>query len=97
VTNVIVVTATTASGFPVNGGTTTFSDTWTVLSLPITAHLDRQGSFLALSWVGGTGPYRVQKATNLALADWQDYLTNAQAPLMLEADDPIGFFRVVEP
>ncbi len=97
VTNVIVVTATTASGFPVNGGTTTFSDTLSVLSLPITVRLNRQGSILALSWIGGTGPYRVQKATNLTLADWQDYRTNAQSPITLEADDPIGFYRVVEP
>jgi hypothetical protein len=96
-TNVIVVTAMTASGFPVNGGATTFSDTLSVQSLPITVRVNRQGSILALSWIGGTGPYRVQKATNLTLADWQDYLTNAQSPLTLEADDPIGFFRVVEP
>ena len=96
-TNVIVVTATTASGFPVNGGTTTFSDTLSVLSLPIRVRLNRQGSILALSWIGGTGPYRVQKATNLTLADWQDYLTNALSPVTLEADDPIGFYRVVEP
>jgi poly(3-hydroxybutyrate) depolymerase len=96
-TNVIVVTATTASGFPVNGGTTTFSDTLSVLSRLITVRLNRQGSILALSWIGGTGPYRVQKATNLTLADWQDYLTNAQSPVTLEAHDPIGFYRVVEP
>jgi poly(3-hydroxybutyrate) depolymerase len=96
-TNVIVVTATTASGFPVNGGTTTFSDTLSVLSPQITVRLNRQGSILALSWIGGTGPYRVQKATNLTLADWQDYLTNAQSPVPLEAQDPIGFYRVVEP
>jgi poly(3-hydroxybutyrate) depolymerase len=96
-TNVIVVTATTASGFPVNGGTTTFSDTLSVLSRLITVRLNRQGPILALSWIGGTGPYRVQKATNLTLADWQDYLTNAQSPVPLEADDPIGFYRVVEP
>jgi predicted esterase len=96
-TNVIIVTATTASGFPVNGGTTTFSDTIFVASLPITIGLNRQGSILTLSLIGGTGPYRVQKATNLTLADWQDYLTNAQFPLTLEADDPIAFYRVVEP
>jgi len=96
-TNVIVVTATTASGFPVNGGTTTFSDTISVASLPITVRLNRQGSIPALSWTGGTGPYRVQKATNFTLADWQDDLTNAQSPLSLEADDSIGFYRVVEP
>jgi predicted esterase len=96
-TNVIVVTATTPSGFPVNGGTTTFSDTLSVLSRLITVRLNRQGSILALSWSGGTGSYRVQKATNLTLADWQDYRTNAQSPVTLEAHDPIGFYRVVEP
>ena len=96
-TNIIVVTATTASGFPVNGGTTTFSDTLSVLSRLITVRLNRQGSILTLSWIGGTGPYRVQKATNLTLADWQDYRTNAQSPVTLEAHDPIGFYRVVEP
>lgn len=96
-TNVIVVTATTASGFPVNGGTTTFSDTLSVLSLPITVHLNLQGSILTLSWTGGTGPCRVQKATSLTLADWQDYLTNAQSPVTLEAHNPSGFYRVVEP
>jgi predicted esterase len=96
-TNAIVVTATTASGFPVNGGTTTFSDTLSVLSLPITVRLNRQGSILSLSWIGGTGPYRVQKATNLTLADWQDYLISAQSPVTLDAHDPIGFYRVVEP
>jgi hypothetical protein len=79
-TNVIVVTAMTPSGFPVNGGTTTFSETRSVLSRLITVRLNRQGSILALSWIGGAGPYRVQKATNLKLADWQDHLTNAQSP-----------------
>jgi uncharacterized repeat protein (TIGR02543 family) len=34
-TNVIVVTATAPSGFPVNGGTTTFSETLSVLSVPM--------------------------------------------------------------
>jgi poly(3-hydroxybutyrate) depolymerase len=97
VTNVIVVTATTASGFPVNGGTTTFSDTIFVQSLPITVRLDHQRSILTLSWIGGTGPYRVQKAANLSPADWQDYLANAQSPFTLEGNDPIGFYRVVEP
>jgi len=96
-TNVIVVTATTASGFPFNGGATTFSDTLFVQSLPITVGLNRQGLILTLSWIGGTGPYRVQKATNLSLGDWQDYPTNTQFPLTLEADEPIGFYRVVEP
>jgi hypothetical protein len=95
--NVIVVTATTASGFPVNGGTTRFSDTLSVLSLPITVRLNRQGSILTLSWIGGTGPYRIQKATNLTPADWQDHLTNAQSPVTLEAHGPISFYRVVEP
>ena len=90
-------TATIASGFPVNGGTSTFSDTLSIHLLPITVRLNRQGSILTLSWIGGTGPYRVQKARNLMVADWHDYLINAQSPVTLEADDPIGFYRVVEP
>ncbi len=96
-TNIIVVTATTASGFPVNGGTTTFSDTLSVLFLPITVSVHRQGSILALSWTGGTGPYRVQRATNLTRADWQDYRTNVQSPLTPESEGPAGFYRVVQP
>ena len=94
-TNVIVVSATTASGFHVNGGTTTFSDTLSVLSLPITVRLDRQGAILTLSWTGGMAPYRVQKATNLKMADWKDYRTNAEFPLTLDVDDHLGFYRVV--
>jgi len=96
-TNVIVVTAITASGFPVNGGTTTFSDTLFVASLPIILSLKLQASKVSLSWIGGTGPFRVQKATNLSLADWQDYQTNAQPPLTLDAGGATGFYRVVEP
>ena len=90
-------TATTASGFPVNGGTTTFSDTLSIHLLPITVRLNRQGSILTLSWIGGTGPYRVQKATNLSWPTGTTISTNAQSPVTLEADDPIGFYRVVEP
>jgi hypothetical protein len=33
----------------------------------------------------------------LTLADWQDYLANAQFPLTLDTDEPIGFYRVVQP
>ena len=34
---------------------------------------------------------------DLMLPDWQEYLTNAEFPLTLEADDSIGFYRVLGP
>lgn len=94
-TNVIVVTATTASGFPVLGGTTTFSDTLSVVSLPISVRLDRQGAILTLSWTGGRAPYRVQQATRLTQPNWQDYRTNASFPITLDVVDQLGFYRVL--
>ena len=96
-TNVIVVTATTASGFPVNGGTTTFSDTLSVLSLPIRVTLARQGTDVILTWTGGTGPYRIQRATDLGLADWHDSRTNAVSPAPIDLQGEAGFYRIVEP
>jgi hypothetical protein len=48
-------------------------------------------------WIGGTGPYRVQKATNLTLAEWQDYLTNAMSPALIDLPGEAGFYRIVEP
>jgi len=96
-TNVIVVTATTASGFPVNGGTTTFSDTLFVLSLPITVTVAPQGSEAILTWTGGAGPYRIQRATDLGLADWHDLQTNAVSPALIELQGEAAFYRIVEP
>jgi hypothetical protein len=96
-TNVIVVTATTASGFPVNGGTTTFSDTLSVLSLPIRVTLVQQGTEALLAWTGGTGPYRIQRATDLGLADWHDLRTNAVSPALIDFQGESGFYRIVEP
>jgi hypothetical protein len=96
-TNIIIVTATIPSGFPVNGGATTFSDTLSVQSLPIKVNINLQGSMLTLSLSGGAGPFRVQKATNLTVSDWQDYLANAEFPLTLPVDDTLAFYRVMEP
>ena len=96
-TNVIVVTATTASGFPVNGGTTTFSDTLSVLSLPIRVTLARQGTEVILTWTGGTGPYRIQRATDLGLAGWHDLRANAVSPALIDLQGEAGFYRIVEP
>lgn len=96
-TNVIVVTATTASGFPVNGGTTTFSDTLSVASLPITATLALQEPEAVLTWTGGAGPYLIQRATDLGLADWHDWRANAVSPALLDLQGEAGFYRIVEP
>lgn len=96
-TNVIVVNATSASGFPVNGGTTTFSDTLSVLSLPISATLNPQGTEAILAWTGGTGPFRIQRATDLGLADWHDWRANAVSPARIELQGEAGFYRIVEP
>jgi poly(3-hydroxybutyrate) depolymerase len=96
-TNVIVVVATTASGFPYNGGTTTFSDTLSVLSLSISVTFALQGSELTLTWTGGTGPYLIQRATDLGLADWQDWRANAVSPTLIDVQGAAGFYRTVEP
>jgi predicted esterase len=96
-TNVIVLTATIASGFPVNGGTTTFSDTRSVLSLPISVTLAQQGTEAILTWTGGTGPYRIQRATDLGPADWHDLRTNAVSPALIDLQGEAGFYRIVEP
>ncbi len=96
-TNVIVVTATTASGFPVNGGTTTFSDTLSVLSFPITVTLVPQGTEAVLAWTGGTGPYRIQRTTDLGLADWHDLRANAVSPALIDLQGETEFYRIVGP
>lgn len=97
VTNLIVVTAwsTNSISGTVRGGYTTFNDTLTVIQLPIQATLRWQATGLILSWTGGGPPYRVQRASDLALGDWTDFLTNAVPPVGLPADNATGFYRVV--
>ena len=91
-----MVTRLSSSGFPVNGGTTTYSDTVAVLSLPIRASLVVQGAATMLTWSGGAGPYQVQRATDLGLNDWQTVRGDAVSPVVLGVQDRTGSFRVVE-
>jgi hypothetical protein len=92
-TNVVVVTATAVwpSGA---GGPTTFNSTLSVVCAPIHATLAVQGSTVTLSWTGGVGPFSVQWATDLGLADWTDYRTHAEAPVALPLEGAARFYRV---
>jgi predicted peptidase len=94
-TNVIVVTGTTTSWAPACGGNTTFNDTLMVVSSPIQATLELQGTSALLNWTGGGPPYRIQHATDLIAADWMDVLSNATPPVILSPTNPVGFYRVV--
>lgn len=96
-TNPIVVTATTTSWAPANGGNTTFNDTLTVIQSPLRAMLSLQGTNALLTWSGGGAPYRVQSATNLTSGEWADLLPNATAPVIvpLPLAPQAAFYRVV--
>jgi poly(3-hydroxybutyrate) depolymerase len=94
-TNLIIVTGTTTSWAPAFGGNTTFNDTLAVIQSPIRAMLTLQGTDLFLGWTGGGPPYRVQRATDLAVGDWTDFPTNATPPVTLPLDGAIGFYRIV--
>jgi len=94
-TNIVVVVGTTTSWAPAFGGNTTFNDTLTVIQAPIRATLALQGMGASLNWTGGGPPYRVQRATDLAVCDWTDFLTNAVPPVSLPLDGPSGFYRIV--
>ena len=93
-TNIVTVLATTTSWVPAYGGTTTFNDTVTVIQSTILAALTLQGTEAILDWAGGTPPYRVQRATDLAAGDWTDYLTNATPPVPLPLTGQAGFYRI---
>jgi len=77
------------------GGTTTFSDTLTVVCSPIQATLALEGTTALLNWTGGGLPYRIQRATDLIAADWTDVLSNATPPVILLPTSPVGFYRIV--
>jgi hypothetical protein len=94
-TNFIIVTATTTSWWPANGGNTTFNDTLTVIQSPIRATLALQGTQAILNWTGGGPPYRVQRETDLTLGDWLDVLTNAVPPVTLTLERQAEFYRIV--
>ncbi len=94
-TNLVVVVATTTSWCPAFGGNTTFNDTLTVIQSPLRASLTLQGTNAVLNWTGGGSPYRVQRATDLAIGDWVDVLTDAVPPVSLPTEGQAGFYRVV--
>ncbi len=94
-TNLVVLTATTTSWAPAWGGSTTFNGSITVVSSPIRAILTSQGSRASLNWTGGGPPYRIQRATDLALDDWTDVLSDATPPVTLPLSGRAGFYRIV--
>ena len=92
---VVVVAVTTTSWAPAFGGSTTFSDTLTVIQSPIQATLTLQGTEALLNWSGGGPPYRVQRATDLAAGIWTDCLADATPPVHLSPTNQAGFYRIV--
>ena len=93
--NVVTVVAATTSWVPALGGSTTFNDALTAIQSPIRATLVLQGAEAILNWTGGGPPYRVQRATDLAVGDWTEFPTNATPPVILPLDGAAGFYRVV--
>lgn len=81
------------------GGTTVFQST-TVFSLPPAGAAmslsvaAEEGRNLALSWLGGTGPFLVQHTAALGAGAWNDLLTTTNRSLTLPMAGPAGFFRV---
>jgi hypothetical protein len=63
--------------------------------LALRATLVLQGAGATLNWGGGVPPYRVQRATDLALGDWTDVLTNAVPPVTLTLERRAEFYRIV--
>lgn len=94
-TNIVAVVATTTSWVPAYGGRTTFNDTLIVIQSPLRATLTFQGANALLNWTGGGPPYGVQRATDLAAADWTDLLPNATPPVTLPLTGQAGFYRIV--
>ena len=94
-TNVVVVVGTTTSWAAAFGGNTTFNDALTVIQSPIRAMLTLQETNALLSWTGGGPPYHVQRATDLIVGDWTDFLPDATPPVSLPLDGPAGFYRIV--
>jgi hypothetical protein len=103
-TNSVVLLATTTSwagyggaGAAGSGGNTTFNRTLTVIQSPLHATLTLQGTNTVLSWTGAAGPFRVQRASNLAAGDWTDLFPNATPPvtLPLPLGGEAGFYRIV--
>jgi hypothetical protein len=65
------------------------------VTLALRASLVLQASGATLNWTGGVPPYRVQRATDLALGDWTDVLTDAVPPAALPLERDAGFYRII--
>lgn len=53
-----------------------------------------EGRNLAMSWLGGTGPFLVQHSTSLGTDAWTDLITTPGRSLAVPMVGPAGFFRV---
>jgi hypothetical protein len=56
----------------------------------------RQGNDLVLSWLGGTAPYQVQIATNLASLNWQNLGPSINSNhIVITPSNPAAFYRIL--
>jgi len=94
-TNLISVIGTTTTWSPSLGGNTTFNDTLTVVCSLIQATLALEGTTALLNWTGGGPPYRIQRATDLAIGDWTGFFSNATPPVALSLTNAAGFYRIL--
>ncbi len=96
-TNVVLVTASTTSWSPANGGETSLNDTLIVIHAPLHLSLRWQATALELDWTGAGPPYTIQQATALTAPDWTDLLRAATPPVTLSSPPADGsrFYRVV--
>lgn len=60
----------------------------------LTMSIARVGQTLNLSWSGGTGPYTLQRKTDLSDA-WQTVSTGAETTATIPISSAKGFFRVI--
>ena len=54
------------------------------------------GQAVTISWTGGTGPYLLQKKSNLDDATWQDVLTTTRQSESVALQGATAFFRVAD-
>jgi hypothetical protein len=94
-TNLIVITAWATNSTTGFRGDTTFNTALAVVCWPIRATLTLEGTSALLNWTGGGPPYRVQRATDLIVGNWTDFLPDATAPVSLPLDGTTGFYRII--
>lgn len=95
-TNLVLITAKTASWSPQFGGTTTLSKTLLVRGLsPLELAISSEGGRRQLAWRGGEAPYLAQMRTDLASGPWLDLATNAVSPLDITSENTAAYYRVI--